>query len=148
MGYILRAFIGKKTYLTSIQVKYTSSKLVDLNHEISMIPMTDELFDEMNKMIITPGILSFKFLTENIEKITLQLIGNHELAYVESEFLGGQGGHVGIIWKNGKRNFVGHFKRNTMNEILNKLGVIKTSFKDEFETIGLNKHRHTEDWIE
>lgn len=148
MGHFLKAFIGQKDSLTPIQEKYNSSKLVDLNNQISMISMTDELFDEMNKLETSPEISSFEFLTENIEKKTLELIGIKELAYVESEFFGGQGGHIGLIWKNGQRDFVGDFKRSTMNEILKKLGVIKTGTKDEFETIGLDKHRQTEDWVE
>lgn len=147
MGHYLKAFIGNKESLTPILEKYESSKLVGLSDEISMIPMTDELFDDMNNLETSSGILSFEFLTENIEKKTLELIGRKKLAYVESEFFGGQGGHVGLIRENCERIFVGEFKRNTMNEILKKLGVIRTEIKDEFETIGLDRHRQTEDWI-
>lgn len=120
MGHFLKAFIGHKDNLTPIREKFISAKSVNLNNEISMIPMTDELFDEMNKLETSPGIKSFEFLTENIEKKTLELIGNKKLAYVESEFFGGQGGHIGLIWNNGHRDFVGDFKKSTMNEILKK----------------------------
>nr|WP_143404151.1 hypothetical protein [Gaetbulibacter sp. 4G1] len=113
-----------------------------------MIPMTDELFDQINEMKHSSGISTFEFLTENIEQKTIQVIENRELAYVESEFFGGQGGHIGIIWKNGKRDFLTESDKSSMNKILKRLGVNRTLLKDEFENVGLDKNRHTEDWIE
>ncbi len=144
----MKAFIGRKENLTPIRDKYSNSNLVDLSDEISMIPMTEELFDEINQLDTFSGISSFEFLTENIENKTLDLIGDKKLAYVESDFFGGQGGHAGLIWKDGQREFIGDFKKSTMNEILKKLGVIRNGNQDEFETIRLDKHRNTEDWID
>ncbi len=113
-----------------------------------MIPMTDELFDEINEMSSSSGISTFEFLTENIEQKTIQIIGHRELAYVESEFHGGQGGHIGIIWQNGKRKMLTEFDKSIMNKILKELGINRTLLKDEFETVGLDKNRQTENWIE
>ncbi|WP_156152608.1 hypothetical protein [Flammeovirga sp. OC4] len=148
MGYYLKAFIGQKESLVPIRNKYSNSKLVDLSDKISMIPITDELFDEMNQMENSSEIASFEFLTEYIENKTLDLIGNKKLAYFESEFFGGQGGHIGLIWVNGKREFIGEFKKDTLNKILKKLGVIRNGNQDEFETVGLDSHRNIEDWID
>lgn len=147
MGHFLRAFIGDKENLTPIQEKYYSSKLIELSDNIFMIPMTDELFDEINQLETSSEISSFELLTKNIEKKILELIEGKKLAYVESEFFGGQGGHIGLLWENGHRTFMGDFKKSTMNEILKRLGVIRMGLKDEFETIGLDRHRYTEDWV-
>ncbi len=148
MGYTLKAYLGKEENLIPILKKYSQSQKVHLNNGIFMIPMTDELFDEINEMKHSSGISTFEFLTENIEQKTIQVIENRELAYVESEFFGGQGGHIGIIWKNGKRDFLTESDKNSMNRILKRLGVNRTLLKDEFENVGLDKNRHTEDWIE
>ncbi len=148
MGHYLKAFIGYKESLTPIREKYDRSYLVGLSDEIFMIPMTDELFDDINQLETSAEISSFEFLTENIEMKILELVENKKLAYVESEFFGGQGGHVGIIWKNRQRELIGGFDKSTVNQILKELGVIRSAAKDEYETIGLDRHRHTEDWIE
>lgn len=148
MGYTLRAFIGKRENLIPILEKFSNSQNVDLNNGISMIPMTDELFDEINQMKHSSGISKFEFLTENIEQKTIKIIGNQELAYVESDFFGGEGGHIGILWRNGKREILTEFDKNSMNKILKLLGVNRTLLKDEFEIVGLGENRHTEDWIE
>jgi len=124
MGYTLKAYLGKEENLNPILEKYSESKKVNLNGGISMIPMTDELFDEINEMKSSSGISTFEFLTENIENKTIQIIENREVAYVESEFFGGQGGHIGIIWRNGKRDFLTKSDKSSMNKILKRLGVM------------------------
>ncbi len=148
MGYTLKAYIGKKENLSSIAKRFNAALIIDLNHGFSLVPMTEELFDEMNKLKASVGISTFVLFNENLEQKTIEIIQNKELAYIESDFFGDQGGHIGIVWKNGKRDFLGKFKKDTMNKVLKRLGVKKTLFKDEFETIGLDKNRHTEDWID
>jgi len=148
LGYNLKAYIGKDENLNPILEKYRESIKVNLNGGISMIPMTNELYDEINEMKSSSRISTFEFLTENIEIKTIQIIENREIAYVESEFFGGQGGHIGIIWRNGKRDLLIEWHKSSMNKILKRLGVNRTWLKDEFEKVGLDKNRHTEDWIE
>jgi len=148
LGYNLKAYIGKDENLNPILEKYRESIKVNLNGGISMIPMTNELYDEINEMKSSSRISTFEFLTENIEIKTIQIIENREIAYVESEFFGGQGGHIGIIWRNGKRDLLIEWHKSSMNKILKRLGVNRTLLKDEFEKVGLDKNRHTEDWIE
>ncbi len=113
-----------------------------------MILMTDKLFDEINEMNSSSGVSTFRFLTENVEQKILQTIGKRTLAYAESEFFGGQGGHIGVVWKNGKRDLLTKLDKSSMNKILTRLGARRTSLKDEFEAVGLAKQRRTEDWIE
>lgn len=148
MGYTLKAYIGKEENLNPILEKYSESKKVNLNQGISMIPMTDKLFEEINEMKSSSGISTFEFLTKDIENKTIQIIENREVAYVESDFFGGQGGHIGVIWKNGKRDFLVESNKNSMNKILKRLSVNRSLLKDEFEKVGLAKNRHTDDWIQ
>ena len=148
MGYTLKAYIGKDENLNPILEKYSEAKKVNLNGGISMIPMTDELFDEINDLKFSSAISAFEFLTENIEKEIIQIIEKREIAYVESEIFGGEGGHIGIIWNSGKRDLLTELGKSSMNIILKKLGVNKSHLKDEFDTVGLAQNRHTEDWIE
>ncbi len=146
--YILKAFIGKKENLISIAKVFNSSQLVDLDYGISMIPMTDELFNEMNNSSQSDSISIFEYLNCHIETAILNIIKNKEIVYAESEFFGGDGGHIGIIWKNNKRVYLGEFGKDTMNVILRKIGVEKEFSKDEFDTVGLGMNRSTESWLQ
>ena len=147
MGYTLKAYIGKEENLIPILEKYNKSQKIDLKNGISIIPMTHDFFDEINETKSSSVISTFEFLTEDIEQKIIEIIGNRELAYVESEFFGGQGGHIGILWRNRKRDFLTEFDKNSMNKILKKLGVNKSLLKDEFETVRFIENRSTEDWV-
>jgi hypothetical protein len=54
---------------------------------------------------------------------------------------------MGIIWKEGKRTFEADFGKGVINKILNQFGVVKAKSLDEFDTVGLDRHRWTGDWI-
>ncbi len=148
MGYILKAIFGKKSDLNPIILRYSKSKIIELERELSIIPMTEDLYDEINNFRVSNTILSFELLSENLEKEVLDLIGDSKIAYVESEFHGGKGGHSGIIWEDKKRKIIMDYDLDSMNKILKELGIKKESNKDEFDTVGLSKYRMTEDWIQ
>ena len=147
MGYTLQAYIGKVDALTLLDEEYVESHMVNLNAEISMILMTEELFDEINEMKPSTTISKFAFLNENIESKTLQIIGDRELAYVESDFFGGEGWTYRDYMEKCMRYFLSDFEKESMNVILKKLGVVITESADEFSILGLLRNRHTEDWI-
>ncbi len=68
MGYTLQAFIGRQIDLQIIVGTYNNAKIVPVGQNISIIPMTSELFDEINNFSISEDINSFMFLTTNIGK--------------------------------------------------------------------------------
>jgi hypothetical protein len=67
MGYILYAFISKQENLLPIQKAYSQAKLVKLEQGISLIPMTGELYDQINEFTISEDINGFVYLTTNVE---------------------------------------------------------------------------------
>ncbi len=48
MGYTLHSFIGKQSDLTPITSKFSKAKMITLEQDIGIIPMTEELYDEIN----------------------------------------------------------------------------------------------------
>jgi len=148
MAYVLKAFIGKKKNLKGIEKEYQSAKIVELKNNYCIIPVTNSLFNEINKMRLSTKTNFYFYLTKDFENDILEIVLNKKIAYVESEYFGGNGGHLGVVWENGKRIYDGKLHKKTLNEILKVLGVKKSLFKDEFETLGLNKHRFTENWLD
>jgi len=147
MGYYLQAFIGRQQDLQLIQSAYPLSNLIYLGQGISLIPMTESVFDQINQDKISENI--FEYLTTNVEIEVLKRIGDREIAYIEAEYFGGEGGQVGIIWKDGHRYKIFPYGQDVINEVLRLFKVKKGLFKtDEFETLNLNKHRNSRDWID
>jgi hypothetical protein len=148
MGYFLNAFLGPVDNLKKIESKFNKAKVVPVTTEIALIPMTEDLFNEINNYRSENQIGKWELLTTDVENEILTLIGNEKLSYLEVEYFGGEGGQSGIIWKDGKRIFEVEFQQEVVNEILRQFGVVKDKkMRDEFDTVGLGRHRHTEDWI-
>jgi hypothetical protein len=82
------------------------------------------------------------------------------LAYVETEYFGGRGFQGAVVWANGQLIFgpaltgdredfqTDNLPDNAINIALRILGVLKGNSHDEFDAIGLGKHRNNEGWIE
>lgn len=147
MAYILQAFIGEQTDLQIIADKYSNAQIVNVGQNVSIVPMTEDLFDEINEMTISEDISSFMFLTTNIEQAILRIIGTKLIGYIEAEYFGGQGGQAAIIWKEGHRFALFDYGPNSINSVLKYFEVMTEKGKDEFDTINLGRHRDTNDWL-
>lgn len=148
MGYYLSAFIGKPEELIRIQVAFKNANLIELHPCVSLIPLTEELFDEINNFSASESLFNFEYLTRQIEHEILTLISDITLAYFEAEYFGGQGGQSAILWEKGKRTSEFIRDSQAINKVLKNLGVIADSDTDEFDTISLGRHRYTRDWLE
>ena len=147
MGYILHAFIGRKTDLQVVANRFPNATIVDVGQGMFIIPMTETLYDDINKLKVSPGFDNLTYMTKNVEDIILETIDGRQLAYIEAEYLGGQGGQSAILWQEGRRFKLFEFGQGVINTILRHFGIrAKPSF-DEFDTIGLGRHRNTEEWL-
>jgi len=148
MAYILNAFIGKQPDLQLIASRFHNTKLVNVGKEIFIIPMTEELYDEINELKISEDVGSLTYMSKNVENKILSIIDARCIGYIEAEYFGGQGGQTAILWQNGERYRVYNFGQGVINLLLKHLGVSAEIGLDEFDTINLGRHRNTEDWLE
>ncbi|WP_160713459.1 hypothetical protein [Chitinophaga solisilvae] len=148
MGYYLNAFIGKSRDINCICKAYNLAIPVNLDQDISLIPLTEDLFDQINELDATEGVDGFEYLTVTIEMNVLGAIKEKPLAYVEVTYFGGEGGQTGIIWKDGKRNAELAYGQEAINIVLRTFDVIADHNKDEFDTLGFGRYRHTQDWTQ
>ena len=148
MGYILHAFIGKQPDLQLIASSFHNTKLVNVGKEIFIIPMTEELYDEINELKISEDVGSLTYMSKNVENKILSLIDDKCIGYIEAEYFEGQGGQTAILWQKGERYKLYTFGQGVINLLLKHLGVSAKIGLDEFDTINLGRHRNTEDWLQ
>jgi len=147
MGYNLKAFIGQVERLEPVTTRFKNAKLIPLTEQIALIPMTDDLFNEINDYRVNNNIDGYEYLTTDIESEIIETINIGLIAYIEVEYFGGTGVQNGILWKNKKRIFEHSGTKAVVNSILQQFGITRSKSRDEFETVGLNRHRYTEDWL-
>jgi len=145
MGHQLNAFVANKEVLKLIQEKYSNTRIVILNEDWGMIPLTEELFDEINDFVSSDEVYNAAYLTEHIEEKILGIVGKAGIAYIETDYLGGMGSQFGICWQHRKRMIMPDALSNTINEVLKLLGVQSKENRDEFTTLGLENHRNSDD---
>jgi hypothetical protein len=148
MRYILFALVGKEPELQKIASKFKKAEIRMLEQGIGIIPMTEDLYDEINNSETSDDVKPFAFLTSNIQGKILELITTGMIAYVEAEYHDGKGSQSGILWNNGIRiAFFANINR-AINAILKTFGVSAEYGMDEFDTLGFDRHRDTSDWGE
>jgi hypothetical protein len=143
MGYFLQALIGKQqTFKTNIS-PFQNVRIVTLQQDIAIIPITNELCEEIG---VNSEIEKFYKLSPEIEEWAQQISAAGFVAYVEAEFFGGTGSQSAIAWNAGSRVINPIHGENAINQILKHLEVNRENAHDEFEAIGLGKHRNTNEW--
>ncbi len=144
MGYQLEAIIGKEQTLGLLASGFKNAQVVALAQGMAIIPLTDELYDE-----IADGgeVDHFYKLSPGIEAWTARISAVAPIAYIEADFLGGFGTQGAVAWRDGSRALGPIHAPDAINQTLRFFGVQVNGVRDEFEAVGLHRHRHTDDWI-
>jgi len=148
MSYVLQAILAKETVIDRLLAEIKAGKKIPLEQGFAMIPLDAKLADIIDPDKDSESIDDFIMLTDTLEKILLESLKEAKFAYLESEFFGGSGGHQGIVWEGGKRILKVSESYSGANRILRELGVRRTSQLDEFDCLGLGRHRSVYDWLE
>jgi len=97
-------------------------------HGISFLPLTDEGSDDVPQVVHAFAARAKK------------------IAYVEAEFFGGAGAQAAVVWEEGRLILGPIVAEDAINQALRLLGVLKREHHDEFDALGLDLHRDTDDW--
>ena len=99
------------------------------------------------------------WLTQSATQAAKLASADHFVGYVETEYFGGIGGQGAVVWLNGLvvygpavsgidlRPGVTTVTEKAIPNALRMMGVVATSGLDEFDTVGLGRHRSNESWL-
>ena len=155
MGYTLEAVIGGAGVLHAAVRRQPAAVVVPLGHDLALVPMTDELFDA-----VTDGtsdrFAEFWKLPGGFDRELASWSSAGPVGYVEAEFFGGVGSQCAALWVAGELVlgplFVGEGQPDApegspISRLLAHLGVERDGHRDEFEAVGLGRHRATAGWL-
>ena len=144
MGYFLKAFLFKDENHPKVLFGDLVPRVIKLKQGISMVPILKDLEDQIGN---SEKVNGFGTLSNKLEECALKISNGGLLAYVEAEFFGGLGSQSALAWENGERCFGPVHVDSAINQILKIFKVEVEKATDEFEAVGLGKHRKTEDWV-
>ncbi|MFF5499323.1 hypothetical protein [Streptomyces aquilus] len=154
MGYELQAAVAGDELLRAASRDVPGAHVVPLLQGLSLLPMTDEVFDAVTDGS-SGGSLGFWKLPGGFEGLLAQWSAAGPVAYVEVEYFGGSGGQRAAVWEGGTLA-LGPLEHGTrrglrtvspVSQALRRLGARRSLGEDEFSAVGLDRHRHTDDWI-
>jgi hypothetical protein len=169
MSYELNAFIGRQERFSIVEG--APMKTVPLAQGMAILPLTLALCGWLHAQHegaerTHPG---FELLSEPAYQLGVRLSERGAVAYVEAFDFGNAGGQDAIVWQHGRvvmeplhsfdglaalpesrprRASPGAAPCHPINEALRRLDVEKSGQYDEFDALGLGRHRKTERWIE
>src|SRR3954452_1729380 len=126
MAYTLEAFLARSPLAADVAAA-VGSVAVPLDQGVALVPLPQG--PEGND---ADGLL----------RRVAGLSERGAVAYVEAEYFGGVGEQSTVLWLGGVRH-----EPETIKEALRALGVRAVGDRDEYDTVGLGRHRTTQDWV-
>ncbi len=152
MAYYLKAVLGELKRLQAVASAMPPSVVVPLADELGLIPLTEELFDAINKGSAENYEKTeqqhFTYLSTQVASWLEALSARTTIAYVEAEYFGGVGDQCAVAWQDGIEVSPPTKAKDSINQALRLLGVRALSGQDEFDTVGLGRHRTMEGWVD
>ena len=152
VSHFIQAMIFSEPRLRTALAGLTQACICPLNQNKYLIPLTDELFDELQTLFQfdkSESHSEFWKLSSAVESFGKALSAEGPVVYVETEYFGGVGKQAATVWDEGKQ-LMSPQKADigSINEGLKFIGVVCESEFDEFDSVGLGRYRSNEDWIE
>ena len=155
MGYDLQAVISREELLRTRTQTLSEAVVTLLGQGLALVPITDAFFDQVAGVPHGDGP-GFWRLPAGFERTLAAWSVQGPVAYVEAEFFGGVGWQRSAVWSDGivvlgplrideDQQFAA--EGSPISQALRRLGVVASEGRDEFEAIGLARHRHRDDWI-
>lgn len=157
MSYELKALIASRELLNVVAAEVPVARVAELEQELALIPMTDLLFDTVTEHggSLQPGFASFP---GGFGRRLAAWSKAGPIGYVEADFDGGDGTQHAAVWFDG-RLVLGPLTSITtvtgepfpaegspISQALRCVGAQRTDGRDEFEAVGLGRHRRLVDW--
>ncbi|MFD1887633.1 hypothetical protein [Paenibacillus wenxiniae] len=150
MGYYFNGILTSIEAWTAYKEKYNHLCAIELYQQIIAIPISDDLYNEINDETNNGQLTSapnYDSLTDAIKQLCSEFSRIARTAYIEAEYFGGVGTQNGIVWDAADVIFEETLSEHAVNKALQQLGVIRTEEQDEFDTVQLGRHRSIERWL-
>jgi hypothetical protein len=153
--YRLHALIATEHLLRDLAGAGEGAHIVPLGQHLSLLAMTDALFDAFT-VAGAPQLDGFWKAPAGLGRALAACSRNGPVAYVEAEYFGGAGEQSAKVWEGGKvvLGLLRLAERapipaagTPISQALRRLGIAKGDYQDEFDAVGLGRHRDTGHWL-
>jgi hypothetical protein len=156
VGYVLHGALGSSAVLAPCRV-FQHAHTVAVGQGLHLLPMTDDFFDEVRQSGVPASLHNFWTLPGGFDRLLAAWSVKGPVAYVEAEYFGGAGTQAAAVWHGGVLA-LGPLvetgdprypaRPSPISQALRRLGVSPEAHLDEFEAVGLGRHRDIDGWLD
>jgi hypothetical protein len=163
VGYVLEALLAPPTVAETAAASLPGTGVVTLHEGVALVPITEDAAQALSpgdRSIIS--LLADQPLPAALTELLRRTSRDGPIAYVEADFFGGTGQQAAVLWEHGEvavgplvdpepsKLFTRRpLSESPFNQVLRRIGVsVARGQLDEFDTVGLGRHRDTEDWLD
>jgi hypothetical protein len=149
MGHSVTGIIGSCQQLNEFAHRRALPSPVPLIFDLGLLPLRDVELDSFLSLPLTGGSEGFRYLSDQLMAELANAFRSGKVVYFETDYAGSAGMQGAVALENGKVIYGPRVARiGPVNRALSLLGVRVTGpARDEFETVGLHRHRSTADWL-
>jgi hypothetical protein len=156
VGYVLQGVLGSSATLAPCRA-FQHAHIVALGQNLDVVLMTDDFYDEVQQHHVRPSLHGFWKFPGGFDQLLTAWSVQGPVAYVEAEYFGGAGTQAAAVWHAGALALgplvetgvpIKPAKPSPINQALQGLGVSAQGYSDEFEAVGLGRHRDMDDWLD
>jgi hypothetical protein len=154
----VEALIAKSDKLAVGVRQFESAIICPLVQGFSLLPITETLAKDIaGYQTETRAALAKPTLrvSDGLQALAIEISHSSPVAYIDTYYFGGQGGQDALVWDKGSVTFspsTQGYKQiwpNTpISQALRLIGIVAEEGVDEFDTVGLGKHRETHRWAD
>jgi hypothetical protein len=152
MGHQLEALVIPEAAVAQARAELRHTRAIALTRALYLVPIVDASFDALRERFpdaLDPLYPEFWKLVGPIVLVAKRLSHVGAVAYIETDYFGGVGEQAALVWRAGEVVMpAAKGKRGPVNAALRLLGAKAGRSNDEFDAIGLGRHRHTDDWLD
>jgi hypothetical protein len=150
--YSLCAIVGDSSHLKSRLAGVGGIRVVDLHAGLGMVPLSESLLREIQRegrgsegTAHVAGV--FEFMNAPLESWVRALSRGSAVAYLETEYYGGEGFERSAVFRESNVVLGPLDGAGAINRALRVLGVAAKPGQEEFDVVGLGRHRSLEEWL-
>ncbi|MFC4312395.1 hypothetical protein ACFPN2_25150 [Steroidobacter flavus] len=146
MSYTLQVIVGASDMVEICRSEGLA--YVALTDRLALVPLNlalRERFDIPNLPLTDED--EEPVLPESLGALGRKLSKDGTVAYLEAQFFGGAGSQAHVLFRQGTMIGEPVVAGDAINQALRQFGVQSSSGADEFDGVGLGRHRHTDRWL-
>jgi len=158
VAYVLHGVIGTAEVLQPCRA-FAHAVVIPLGHGLYLLPMTGDLIEEVRRGDpVDPRLMPCERFPPGFDRTLADWSQAGPVAYVEAEYFGGTGSQLAAVWQAGQLVLGPIIKaedappsaagKSPISQALRCLGVSAGGHFDEFDAVGLGRHRDTDGWFD